>query len=494
MNKPYLIPDFDKESPVAASIDFDKESPVVASIDFDKEWPVAASIAGWLWVGVLALGIAGIYSIIVGAARTPKVTSMFPVQDIFKTSLVLHVDMSVLIWFLAFAALVWRLLPLYTQEKPYKAYGWDGLAIVICALGMILMAAAPFLSDAEPLLNNYIPVLNSTPFFMGLGAVLFAILIMALQAVMRFEFCDIFRVLVDEEITRDRAILFGIYSAALITIIAMVCFVLTALSFNVEIEGEQYFEILFWAGGHVIQFTHTQLLMVAWLWLLGGLGLGKNISPATVFVMFGLGVVGVLATPLGYMYEVHSQEHRDFFTTQMIWGSGLAAGWLGLHVMMSLIRDEADDILMRDNKAALTALLMSLLLFYVGGAFGVTIEAETVRTPAHYHGSIVGVTLAFMGVIYLILPKIGYAEVGYRKMAVWQPIIYGFGQLIHISGLAWSGGYGVLRKTPGELEGVFSKAKLAMAIMGTGAGLSVIGGILFVVAIIRSYSARARLS
>ncbi len=462
---------------------------------FDKQGKCIPDLKGWLWIGVLALAIAGVYSIIVGAARTPKVTSMFPVQDIFHVSLVLHVDMSVLIWFLAFASLAWRLLPLYYEEHPYKSFPrLDKFAIWLCATGMITMAAAPFISEGQPYLNNYIPVLTNPPFFWGLGAVLVAITLMAAQALLRFKLCDIFRIVPEEEATQPRAILFGLYSAAFITIVAMLCFLATALSFNVTIEGEQYFEIVFWAGGHVIQFTHTQLLMVAWMWLLGSLGLGRNISPVTLFVMFGLGVVGVLATPLGYLYEVHSQEHRDFFTTQMIWGSGLAAGWLGLHVIMSLLRDQKDATLIRDNKAALTALAMSLLLYYVGGAFGVTIQEETVRTPAHYHGSIVGVTLAFMGVIYMILPKVGYAEVGYWKMAIWQPIIYGFGQLIHISGLAWSGGYGVLRKTPGELEGIFSKAKLAMGIMGTGAGLSVIGGILFVIIIIRSYNQRSRLS
>jgi len=31
--------------------------------------------------------------------------------------------------------------------------------------------------------------------------------------------------------------------------------------------GRSYYEALFWAGGHVLQFTHTALICVSWLWL-----------------------------------------------------------------------------------------------------------------------------------------------------------------------------------------------------------------------------------
>ena len=68
--------------------------------------------------------------------------------------------------------------------------------------------------------------------------------------------------------------------------------------------------------------------------------------------------------------------------------------------------------------------------------------------PAHYHGSTVGVTIAFMGLSYYLLTRLGFGKLP-AKMARWQPYLYGGGQLIHITGLAWSGGYGVQRKTAG---------------------------------------------
>jgi heme/copper-type cytochrome/quinol oxidase subunit 1 len=97
---------------------------------------------------------------------------------------------------------------------------------------------------------------------------------------------------------------------------------------------------------------------------------------------------------------------------------------------------------------ARSALLASVLLFGVGGVLAFMIRGINVVVPAHYHGSIVGVTLAFMGLSYVLLPQLGFGQPEGR-MARWQPWVYGGGQLTHILGLAWSGGYGVQRKVAG---------------------------------------------
>ncbi|HLS86021.1 MAG TPA: cytochrome C oxidase subunit I, partial [Burkholderiales bacterium] len=103
-----------------------------------------------------------------------------------------------------------------------------------------------------------------------------------------------------------------------------------------------------------------------------------------------------------------------------------------------------------------------------------------------YHGSIVGVTLAFMGLVYYLLPRMGFAPVRGR-LARWQPALYGGGQLLHIAGLLWSGGYGVQRKVAGA-EQVLRGAEqvAAMGLMGLGGLLAVAGGLLFIVVVARS--------
>jgi hypothetical protein len=72
-------------------------------------------------------------------------------------------------------------------------------------------------------------------------------------------------------------------------------------------------------------------------------------------------------------------------------------------------------------------------------------------------------------------------------------VLYGGGQLLHIIGLAWTGGYGVQRKTAGLAQGVDRAGEIAgMGLMGLGGLISVIGGLLFLVVCYRSLRGRSR--
>ncbi|EDN65395.1 membrane protein [Beggiatoa sp. PS] len=122
-------------------------------------------------------------------------------------------------------------------------------------------------------------------------------------------------------------------------------------------------------------------------------------------------------------------------------------------------------------------------MFGVGGIIGFLISGSNVTVPAHYHGSIVGVTLAFMGLTYYLMPRLGFREIS-GKWAQWQPTIYGTGQLMHVLGLAWSGGYGVQRKTAGAAQGLEGlQQQLGMGLMGLGGMIAIIGGIIFLVVV-----------
>ena len=104
------------------------------------------------------------------------------------------------------------------------------------------------------------------------------------------------------------------------------------------------------------------------------------------------------------------------------------------------------------------------------------IQGSNVTIPAHYHGSIVGVTLAFMGMTYDLLPRLGYARASMRAARL-QPYVYGSGQLLHVIGLWWSGGYGVQRKVAGTEQGLDGLEKIAaMGLMGLGGLVAIVGG------------------
>ena len=172
----------------------------------------------------------------------------------------------------------------------------------------------------------------------------------------------------------------------------------------------------------------------------------------------------------------------------MQYGGSLAALPLSLAVALGTLRAPRA----RGSEQPLrAALITSIVLFGIGGGIGFLIQGSDVTIPAHYHGSIVGVTLAFMGLTYYLLPRLGFAA-PHAPWARLQPWLYGVGQLLHVGGLVWSGGYGVQRKVAGAEQGLRGFDQIAgMALMGLGGLIAILGGLLFLLIVLRAI-ARAR--
>ncbi|PLY15243.1 MAG: hypothetical protein C0631_08495 [Sedimenticola sp.] len=434
---------------------------------------------GWLVLGVSALGLAGLFAVLLVLARTPVLQELFPSLDFFRTALVVHVDQSVLIWFLAFGGVLWSL---GMQGEKHLRARW--LALFIAATGCLLVAAAPFLGAGDPLMNNYIPVLRHPLFLFalvifGLGMLLQITLYLAADWGLHAVFWN-------------RPLRIGVLSAALASLIALAAIAWSGLMLSSSAwQLEAYYEYLFWGGGHVLQFAYTQLLLVAWLWMARVCGVALAVPERLLTLILILGVLPLLSVPVIYaLYPVDSGEARLAFTRLMQFGNGLAAVPIGLILLVGWWRSRGRRE--EDKVPAYRALQASFLLFFAGGLLGSLIAGVNTIIPAHYHGSIVGVTLAFMGLTYLLLPRLGFGFPRGR-MARTQPVIYAIGQFLHIGGLAYSGSMGVQRKTAGSAQGLeLLQAKLPMAVMGIGGLLAVIGGILFVLVVLKAFRQRGR--
>jgi hypothetical protein len=425
----------------------------------------------WLWLGLLSLIGSGLFSVLLVLSRTPVVQTLFPAADFFHVALVAHVDLSVMVWFAAIAGMLWSI------NSSTHAMRWGWLALCGCALGAALMSLAPFVGGGEPIMANYIPVLSDPMFISGLlvfGAGFTALVLRSLA----------FAPVLGLGFDGSGALRFGLNAAAVSAAVAMLAFAWSYAVVPATLGGKAYYEILFWGGGHALQFTWTLLMLVAWIWLISACGARVPLSPRVALLMFLLALACVFVTPYAYLaYGVASVEHRNLLTWAMRIGGGLAILPMSLAVLV-VLRPAA---YVRADAAPLrTALISSVLLFAAGGIIGVFISGNNVRIPAHYHGSIVGVTLALMGLVYHLLPQLGYAApVG--RLATWQPGVYGAGQLLHIAGLVWSGGYGVQRKVAGAGQALRSGGEIAgMSLMGLGGLVAIIGGLLFVVVVIRA--------
>jgi len=277
---------------------------------------------------------------------------------------------------------------------------------------------------------------------------------------------------------------FGLFAAAVSAAVAVLAFVWSLVLLPVTLDREVYWEILFWGGGHALQYTWTLLLLVGWLWLAQACGAAVPLSARVTLLLFVVALLPVFVTPYAYLaHDIVSPEHRRLHTLGMRVGGGLAIFPIAAAVLVALFGLKRIALNARPLRAALLA---SMGLFAAGGIIGIAIDGSNVKIPAHYHGCIVGVTLAMMGLVYHLLPRLGYGTPSGR-LAVNQSYLYGLGQLMHIIGLVWSGGYGVQRKVAGTDQVLRSAGEVyGMGLMGLGGLIAIIGGVLFVVVVWRS--------
>jgi heme/copper-type cytochrome/quinol oxidase subunit 1 len=425
----------------------------------------------WLALGISALALAGVFAVILVIARTPQLKELALFQQLFSVALVIHVDLSVLSWFLAMIALY---LSLYLEGVIARIPYAEASAFGCMLLGLVCLTLSPLMGEWEVIKSNYIPVLHNVVFFLGLGFMAASMLILALEVCVltRFTAC-----------ANPRAA--GAYAMALIILLALGAFALSADFLPAGYDHDLRYEYLFWAGGHTLQFAFTLMMLLAWNALIKGCYGKPAFGKLSLWGILALSLIGALIPlPAFVDYAVDSGEFQAAFGDAMIRFGGLAS-LLGLGVVARRMLQYKRIGSIKD--ARFTALVSSIVLFIAGGVLGVLITGQNVTIPAHYHGAIVGVTLALMGYAYWLMPQFGYGAVHQLKLAIWQPILYALGQLLHIGGLAYSGGYGVLRKTVASEHVITPDIKAALGMMGLGGLLAIIGGILFVVVMLKSY-------
>ncbi|MEA0970914.1 hypothetical protein Megvenef_00883 [Candidatus Megaera venefica] len=441
----------------------------------------------WLKNGVFALAIAGLYSVVLVVLRTPGLGQVFSDPMVFRTALVIHVNLSVLVWLLAITSAVWSVSKIKSGfESVYAKAGF---------VGMLLMALSPLFPGSEPVMNNYVPMLENLVFIIGLSLFGVVILIFSVQiVVMSFIKQDAFSY-------GDRIVVITKCTSALLFIGVWVCFILSyfgidSLTNIVPLEIDYYYEMLFWSGGHLLQFIYTQVMMFALL-ALAETWKGGRLNYTNVYEMLlALNFVLALFIFIGHFYyDVSDGVFKEFFTLHMIYTGGLAPTIFILALLFELLTARIKNV----PPFVSAAFLASSLLFLSGGLIGAIISGVNVTIPAHYHGSIVGISVAFMGLTYLICFKAEIKKTlihsdgligrlydilenwqGNKsgKVVAWQIYVITFGQLLHVAGLALAGGYGVLRKTPGS-DMPFS-AKMYMGMVGGGGLIAIIGGLMFV--------------
>lgn len=435
----------------------------------------------WFAFAVAALGVSTLFALLLIASRTPGVGALLPGHDFFYSALVLHVNLSVVVWVLAAGS---ALLALLSPPRAVWA-GWLALGLGIA--GAILMAMGPLPGSVEVLKSNYVPVLRSWPFLAGLVMFGCAAALMALRTILLLRPW--------QAASEERPALIAAYGAAWGVLLAVVTAAWGFALIPGILQPATYFEQLFWGPGHVLQLANMLFMLLVWLWLASGWGLIGTDSPQWSRMVLFLGLIPLLAVPvLLFAYPPASADFKIGFTELMRWGSWLAAVPLGMSILWRLRRHT-------DMEPSLRAgLQFSIWLFFFGIVIGAFIKADNVMVPAHYHGTVGAVTLALMAVCLQQLPRLGFSPVS-ASLARWQLWLYGGGTLTMALSLAASGWMGVARKLPGDVQALTDAGVLAdpartiaMSFAGLGGAMAVTGSVLFVIAVLLALGKRVPLA
>lgn len=415
----------------------------------------------WFVLALAAFGLSLLFAVVLVGARTPFLGFG---AGLFRTALVLHVDFAVLVWFLAVAAGIWTMAG--TLNGKLVWIGWTSFALSV--LGVMTMVAVPLTSDAAPILSNYVPLLDHVHFLYGMAFFAVGVCVTALLGLpaIRYQAGEPWR----------------LAASGSMVVLLVSAFVLV-LGFRDLWQSPGSADALrvalddrLWGVGHVLQFVHVLLLMGVWC-VLGAEALDK--VPAVRRAAPGLLVLATLpalvAAGIALVYPVGAAEYRAGFTNLMRWGSWPAAALLGLGLGLGLFRLRRERLLDTDEKG----IALSLLLFSMGCVVGAMINGESLTVPAHYHGTVGAVTLAFMLWLRRSMSDLGVSDVlhGTRRL----PNLYGIGIVILVLGLSWAGLIGIPRKaTHVEIGALGTTYYLVMGLAGVGGFLALIGATGFV--------------
>lgn len=438
------------------------------------------SLRQWIIVVVTTVAVSGLGPILLLAGRGSTLADKAIIRATFHDALVVHVDLSAVAWFLGICLLFWALLAV---RRPSPVPFLRGAAIGSFASGCAFIAVSPLLRDGMPLMSNYIPVYTSPLFFLGLGLLAAALAAGLVDAALSLRWAG------KPWQSVEAACAYGIAGSAFIVLLALGHFYWAYTRVTPMDDLQTYYELLFWAGGHMLQFAYAQLLLLAWLILASASGVELRIKPAGLAALFSLYPLAASFSPLAFLGSATPYD-LYFFTAQMRHGN-LAAALLGSYILYATVKAGKPG---RAQIVPYTCLMSSFFIFLVGGVIGFLISGSNTIIPAHYHGSIVGTTVAFMGVVYVLLPRLSWGDVMGRKLAIVQPLLYVGGSAIHAIGLAIGGMYGEQRKTVGTIEAAETGANAAMKLARHGGSLAILGGALFVILVVIAIRNRKKMA
>ena len=478
--------------------------------------PAEGLIKAHAVAAVVFLLVGGILGLLVGLTRWPEVHLLE--ADAFYQVLTGH-GLNVLIFWLIFfemAILQFCSSTLLNCRTATPKVGWVAWGLMV--VGALLNNYAVLKGNSSVMMTSYVPMPADPTFYAGL--ILFAV-----GALIN---CFIFLgtlVIAKSERTYEGSlplVTFGALTACIIAIftiasgaIILIPTFLWSLGFVNNIDAGVY-RLIWWAFGHSSQQINVAAHVSVWYLIAAVIFGAKPLSEKVSRFAFFL-YIAVLQIASAHHLLVDpglSSEWKIFNTSYAMYLAVMASMVHGLTVPGSIETAQRakgfnSGLFEWLRKApwgnpVFSGMFMSLVGFGVfGGITGVVMGAEqinlivhnTLYVPGHFHATVVlGTTLTFMALTFWLVPILFRRELIWKKLASWQPYIFGLGMTGVALFLMGAGTLGVPRRHwdilfSGVPDGGFEFSAAALTMMGLN-GMSVIlacvGGGLFCVIIVGS--------
>jgi len=485
---------------------------------------------------VVFLLIGGLFGFLIAMTRWESVHLLTgsPPGDQFYRFLTEHGWNMLLFWiiFLEIAILYAAGPVLLNSRHPSPALGWAayGRMLVGAIIVELVVLSGVFIKNPsgimemfviapgadQPLLTSYLP-LEIVPGYY-IGVLIFAV--GALLGILLF-FWSLY--VAKQEETYEGSlplVTFGGVAAGIIGIEALLSGVIAyvpALLQSLGLIGAvdpQFYRIAWWGIGHSTQQINVTAMIAVWYFLafitLGAKAVNEKVC-RTAFVLYILFIN--LASAHHILVDPGASPAWKIWNTSYAAYAAVLASMIHAYTvpasMEVKLREDGYDRGLFEwlrkapwSRPEFSFLIWSIIGFgFVGGITGVIMGTEQLNIRAHntwaitghFHGTVVlGTTMAFMGLLYVAVPLFAQKEIVYKNVAKWVPHIYGVGMLAVITGMIFAGLYGVPRRHydittfGGSWTGFDPTASLWLTVVGIGAIIAAIGGLLFCLQMVAS--------
>ena len=466
-------------------------------------------------VAVIFLAVGGFFGLLVALTRWPAV-HILP-ADWFYLALTAHGFDVLLVWIIFFeiAVLYFASAVLLGSRLAGPKWAWAGFIMML--VGAVITNVTVLRGQSSVMFTSYVPMMAEPAFYLG-------IILFAVGALIG---CFVFfgtLVIAKQENTYEGSIplvTFGALTAAIIaifTIASGAIILIPTLLWSVGLVSyvdPLVYKTIWWAMGHSSQQINVSAHVAIWYaiaaMVFGAKPLSEKVS-RSAFLMYILFLQ--LASAHHLLVEPGlSSEWKIFNTSYAMYLAVLGSMVHGLTVPGSIEAAQRGRGLTKGlfewlrkapwGNPAFAGMFMSLVFFgFIGGISGVVMGTEqinlimhnTLYVPGHFHGTVVaGTTLAFMAMTYLLVPLIFRRELMFKKLARWQPYIFGIGAAGISLFMMGAGTLGVARRhwdiTFSDAPLPFdypSTAFLMMGLNGMAAILAALGGLMFIVIVVGS--------